>query len=445
MAYGDNPYSSASRGSRSPRFSRDGGGRREGERIGRISSSEIGYQTSLSQNPYGRDRRRKRRGSVVPAIIALLLVLGVVGGGAWMFYNEMIRHYDVTVNGEKVGVEMGDTVETLLDLEVVHPTPGNLLAVDGSLLAERQGYRCSVTINGEAGDINSELTRDAVLEIGDGGDKTEDSVDADEVIPVGQGGYEASFNNYWVGSIHLLSDGSEGLKRTSTGTVSGITVEQVITPVVDAGYQIYTASPEDKVIALTFDDGPWPETTDAILDILQQYNAKATFFTIGEQIGEYSAQVKRANDMGCEVLTHTWDHAAGSGQGVNITYMSAEQQIDEVQRGYAAIKEVTGVEPAHVFRAPGGNFYGSAVSNLWPYVDAEIGWDVDTEDWRLPGADAIASRIMSAQPGQVVLMHDGGGDRSQTVEALRIAMPTLVEQGYTFVTVSELLEYGMPS
>ena len=77
-------------------------------------------------------------------------------------------------------------------------------------------------------------------------------------------------------------------------------------------------------------------------------------------------------------------------------------------------------------------------------MDAEIGWDVDTEDWRLPGADAIASRILSVQPGQVILMHDGGGDRSQTVEGLRIALPQLVEQGYSFVTVDELIAYGAP-
>jgi peptidoglycan/xylan/chitin deacetylase (PgdA/CDA1 family) len=75
-------------------------------------------------------------------------------------------------------------------------------------------------------------------------------------------------------------------------------------------------------------------------------------------------------------------------------------------------------------------------------VSAEIGWDVDTLDWSRPGADSIAQMIMSVKPGQVILCHDGGGDRSQTIEALRIALPKLKEQGWTFVTIDELMAYG---
>ena len=77
-----------------------------------------------------------------------------------------------------------------------------------------------------------------------------------------------------------------------------------------------------------------------------------------------------------------------------------------------------------------------------PFSDAEVGWDVDTEDWRRPGADAIYERIMSVQPGQVILMHDGGGDRSQTVEAVSRAVPELIAQGYQLVTINDLLAYG---
>ena len=227
--------------------------------------------------------------------------------------------------------------------------------------------------------------------------------------------------------------------------MSGITIDEVVEQPINAGYRIYTARPTNRAIALTFDDGPWPETTSAILDILEQNEAKATFFTIGNQISSNSEQVKRAHNLGCQVCTHTWDHAAGSGQGVSINTMSADEQVQEVQKGYAAIKEVLGEEPSHVLRAPGGNFFGDSISILWDYVDAEIGWDVDTEDWRRPGTEAIYNMIMSVQPGQVILMHDGGGDRSQTVEALKQALPKLKEQGYTFVTVDELLSYGMPS
>ena len=182
-----------------------------------------------------------------------------------------------------------------------------------------------------------------------------------------------------------------------------------------------------------------------MLNVLEQNNAKATFFTIGSQIASTPAPLKRAKEMGCQVCTHTWDHAAGSGEGVSINKMGADEQVQEVQKGYAAIKDVLGEEPAHILRAPGGNFFGDSISILWDYVDAEIGWDVDTEDWKRPGTEAIYNMIMSAKPGQVVLMHDGGGDRSQTVEALKQALPKLAEQGYKFITVDELLSYGMPS
>ena len=95
-----------------------------------------------------------------------------------------------------------------------------------------------------------------------------------------------------------------------------------------------------------------------------------------------------------------------------------------------------------MMRAPGGNFHDEIINTLWPYLDAEIGWDVDTEDWARPGADAIAARILSVEPGQVILMHDGGGDRSQTVEALRQALPELTARGFKCVTISELLSYN---
>ena len=125
--------------------------------------------------------------------------------------------------------------------------------------------------------------------------------------------------------------------------------------------------------------------------------------------------------------------------------MTADEQIQEVQKGFQAIKDVIGEDPTRIMRAPGGNFKGDIVWTLQPYIDAEIGWNVDTEDWRRPGADTIASRIMKAKPGSVILMHDGGGDRSQTVEALKKALPQLKQEGYRFVTISELLQYDPPA
>ena len=120
--------------------------------------------------------------------------------------------------------------------------------------------------------------------------------------------------------------------------------------------------------------------------------------------------------------------------------MSTAERQEEVQKGMDAIKNVTNKDASVYFRAPGGNFNDSVANDLRSMVQGEIGWNIDTEDWRRPGADTIASRIKSAGPGEVILMHDGGGDRSQTVAALREALPYLKSQGYKFVTISELIE-----
>lgn len=378
---------------------------------------------------------------MIPLVIAGVLVVGGVG---WLLFGILSR-FDVTVNGEKVTLDGGSTVKTLVEKEIVSPTPGNLLAVDGSLLSKGEGAICTAVIDGKKADVDTKLSAGNVIEITDGEDLTEEATVEETPVKHGESEGDRTFAAYWYGSIHLLSDGEDGVQTVKTGKVSGKTVSEVTKEPIDAGYRIYTAKPDDKVVALTFDDGPWPDTTEDILDILEENGATASFFTIGEQINGYEDVLARAIKMGCKIYTHTWDHAAGSGGGTSIANMTAEEQVQEIKKGYQAIKDATGEEPDHILRAPGGNFYGDAIANVWDVVDAEIGWDVDTEDWRRPGAEAIESVILTVQPGQVVLMHDGGGDRSQTVEALRSALPKLVAEGYKFITIDELLAYGMPS
>ena len=374
----------------------------------------------------------------MPAVVAAVLVLAALAVGAW-FVVGRLSAITVAVNGRQVELKKGATVQELLDKGYAAPQPGNLLAIDGSVYTPGGGTPYTATVNGAPVDGTYALADGEQVSIGNGTDVVEDATVTEEPIPHGWYDDSKDFSSYWAGSLHTMGDGRDGVRTVRTGSVSGITqAEETVAPV-DGGYRVYTAQVDRPVVALTFDDGPWPETTSAILDILQENGARATFFTIGNQVPGNEDLVRRARDLGCEVCTHTWDHAAGSGQGVNITYMSAEEQVNEVLQGYAAIADALGEEPTHVMRAPGGNFHGEAIDNLWPYVDAEVGWDVDTEDWRCPGSDVIAQRIMAVQPGQVVLMHDGGGDRWQTVEALRQALPALVAQGYEFVTVSELI------
>lgn len=383
-------------------------------------------------------RRRSPLAKIGCAVAALLVVLVV----ALTVYYALTTpaSFNITLNGETKTVERFDSVDSLMKDGSITSRPGDYLAVDGSVIEAGGGEKSRIIVN----DKNARATfwplhqGDAVV-VEDGADVTEDYTS--EEITSNPEGVETGW-----GAIHAYVDGKPRVAELRTGKESGRTAEVEIQAAIDSSYVKYNAQVgDDKVVALTFDDGPWPETTEQVLDVLDQYGAKATFFTIGDQVAGHSDLVKRAFDAGHQICTHSWDHAADSGNGVDLTRMSAEEQIDEVTKGYEAIEAVTGTTASHVFRAPGGNFTGSIVWTLRDYVDAEIGWNVDTEDWRRPGAETIANRIMSAKSGEIVLMHDGGGDRTQTVEALRTALPYLKEQGFRFVTMDELLAYNSPA
>ena len=399
----------------------------QAQRNGSNLTGEAAYYGDA--NRYSAKRAKKPINKVaVGVIIAVAVVLAV---GVWIFMNP--RSFPVTVNGIEYTVDRGTTVGDLIDEGYAAPMPGNLLAIDGNVIETGGGAEYSGMINGdENNDRTTEVHKEDVITINNGGDTTEDFTEEQvEIAPQTVSG--------GIGSLHVFLEGEPGIVNRKTGVVSGITQDEPVKEVVNAGYVKFNADPGQKVIALTFDDGPWPTSTAQILDVLDQYGAKATFFTIGNQVSDNADVVKRAKAAGHQVATHTWDHASGSGQGVNLGYMTAEEQIQEVEKGFGVLDDLFGEKVSRVFRSPGGNFSGDTVTNLQPYVTAEIGWNIDTEDWRRPGVDAIVSQIESASSGNVILMHDGGGDRSQTVEALSIALPYLVNQGYQFVTIDELL------
>ena len=402
-----------------------------------------GEQQAYVPAPYADEApRRARKKRRWPIALACVLILAAAGAGVYLYLNP--PYYKVSINGAEQTVKAGATVQDVVDEGLVSPTAGDLIAIDGSVAQQGGGTAYTATVNGAEADGGRRLASGDQLQVDDGADVDEEYTEATETIACGEsGGDYSTLSSYYNGSIHVFSAGEDGQKTVRTGKVSGKTVEEVTKQPTDAGYSSYHANVGDqKVIALTFDDGPWPTTTDQILDILKENGAHATFFQIGEQVAGMADTEKRIVEEGNQVATHTWDHARGSGQGVNLTFMSAEEQRTEVQKGFEAIESVLGTSVTHVLRAPGGNYYGPLVDNLKDLVDAEIGWDVDTKDWSRPGAEAIESALLSAKPGDVVLMHDGGGDRSQTVEALRSALPKLAAQGYKFVTVDELMAYS---
>ncbi|MFE9453081.1 polysaccharide deacetylase family protein [Streptomyces sp. NPDC006739] len=190
----------------------------------------------------------------------------------------------------------------------------------------------------------------------------------------------------------------------------------------------YNAAPTaGRTVALTFDDGPG-QATGQILDLLAQYHAQATFCEIGKQAAANPALVKRVIAAGDRLCDHTVDHPQP------MSTLPNDKQAHEITDAKNMITKAGGPgTQVKWFRAPGGDF--SAENRKIAVQDGlrPLGWTVDTRDWTRPGAASIlATAKRELYPGGIILMHDGGGDRSQTVAALRELLPWLTQQGYRF-------------
>lgn len=196
-------------------------------------------------------------------------------------------------------------------------------------------------------------------------------------------------------------------------------------PASAAALETAVAQAPRKTVALTFDDGP-SRYTPQVLDVLKRYKVKATFCTLGKNVGPYRATAKRIVREGHRLCNHSWDHP-------NFTTLSTSAARSQVTRTQKQMKAITGVTP-QTFRFP----YGASNSRTRAVVRGErlriLGWTVDTRDWSRPGAKTIENRAVgNTRPGAVILLHDGGGNRSQTVSALDDIIRRLQAKGYTFV------------
>lgn len=203
------------------------------------------------------------------------------------------------------------------------------------------------------------------------------------------------------------------------------------------GEIVWEVPSDEKIIALTFDDGPDPSDTPAILDLLKQYEAKATFFVIGKRVEMYPELAKREIAEGHEIANHTYSHSYFKKR------MPGEKIQKEIQQAEQTIVNTTGKKP-HLFRPPGGYYSENVVaaSKKNGYLVVMWSWHQDTEDWSKPGVNKIVNKVLNnARNGDIVLFHDYVEGKSQTLEALKQVLPRLKERGYRFVTVSELLSY----
>lgn len=193
------------------------------------------------------------------------------------------------------------------------------------------------------------------------------------------------------------------------------------------GYQSYEEKRHEKVVALTFDDGPDPRTTPQALDILKKYKAKATFFMVGQNVAGNEALIQRVKDEGHQIGIHTWDHPV-------LTKLPLDQAKSQILDTQSALYKAVGIKPT-ITRPP----YGAINLSIQNSVDQSfIMWNVDSLDWKNRNTEAILAQIKaSTKPGSIILMHD---IHQTTIDALPAVLDYLKKEGYSFVTVDELLQ-----
>ena len=182
------------------------------------------------------------------------------------------------------------------------------------------------------------------------------------------------------------------------------------------------------MIALTFDDGPNPEVTQRILDVLGENYSHATFFVVGTNAENYPDMLKAISTSGCEIGNHTYSHE-------DLTTLNGDEIDSQINKVNRAVKKATG-EKTTVIRPPYGAYNDFVINQLEEPV---ILWDLDTEDWSSRNAKKVVDEVMAnIKDGDIVLMHD---IYESTAEAVEILVPKLKEQGYQIMTVSELARY----
>ena len=199
------------------------------------------------------------------------------------------------------------------------------------------------------------------------------------------------------------------------------------------GVIYWHGDPHRAAVALTFDDGPNPPYTPRLLALLKANDVKATFFLVGERVEAEPALARAVIEAGHAIGNHTYDHAR--------LVLKTESGVEnELMKAETAIERATGVMP-RFFRPPYGSEdrFTLEASKALGYVAVE--WSVSSKDWRRPGVDAIVDNVLrQVKNGSIILMHDGGGDRSETIDAVARIIPELRRRGFEFVTIPDLLD-----
>lgn len=399
------------------------------------------YDYEQNQRKQPIPSRHKKSGKFVVAIVAVL-VLALLAGGGVVFWRH--RPVSITVNGEQRTVLKRTTYAKVFEGESIATKPGNLVSVSGNVLEEGNGYPYSITVNGIEVPYESAASQPVwggeKIEFADGKDAIEPhTTEVVELLPklefkvapgTGERGYMVQQGLVQYVTQWGKSGKHEVMHGERTGeTAPGKTLEEAQNVVVVA--QNIHPDNDQKLVAITFDDGP-SYYTEPYLKILDEYGAKATFCIIGEQLADGGPVVSQTSNSGHQIISHSWSHL----QLTTLDEPELHHQLADTANG---LKECVGHDVRYI-RPP----YGDIDEQVWLKSKGDISvsvfWTHDSLDWEKPGVEKIVQNsTLAMKPGSVILMHDGGGERNQDLEALPQILKAWKDAGYQFVTIEELM------
>ncbi len=238
------------------------------------------------------------------------------------------------------------------------------------------------------------------------------------------------------GETAVLADSGPGAARPEAETAE-LSPKQGGKPLPSPDKPKEDVKPRPRV-ALTFDDGPDNKYTEQILDVLKEYDAKATFFLVGTQVKKYPDMAKRIVEEGHAVGNHSWSHG-------DLTKLSATQRAEQIDKAQQIIEQATGVSP-RLMRAPYGALSKDVLATIHEDRMKHVAWTVDTRDWAGSSVEDMYKNVMAnTRDGGIILMHSFGGRKNALEHTVKL-LPKIIEdlraKGYELVTVEEMIDSG---
>ena len=396
-------------------------------------SSQVYERIKANQTPLNVRPQKSHSGSITGLLVAFVVLGALIAGGVWLWFN---RQVEVTVNGVRTDVRYHSSLTEVADAVDLAVTPGNLVSVRGELLSEYDGHPFSASIN-EVQLMDEQLYEYKVeggeeIQMADGHDMMEEY----EVTPYDvQPKLVRENPNEWGPIQYVAQWGKVGQIEVRVGKVSGDwSTGDWIVETQDCLIRSANPTPSDgrKLACLTFDDGPSPTYTQKIIDILKSYGAKGTFFNLGSESAAYPGYSALVTTNGMQLCSHTYNHQ-------DLITLDGMTVYNEIKTAYDALEEATGTTTT-TLRPPYGDWNLTCWLASYGTTSVIVSWTQDSEDWELDNVDDIVEHALdSVANGSIILMHDSGGNRELTIQALPKIIERLQAQGYELVTVSELL------